>query len=541
MAARREFVCSSAAAMALWVFLSLLCAFLSTEVHAIGCPANSSADSLRIVSEYMIHRPSDSFGPLFFDEQRNVLLFTVTNEVWRIPIMTNSSEMFVCNSSTQSWENARQYAVDVENGMIHVAATEGTKALLHSIDYNGLQIIKRNTQYVPYVNAFAGSAQCVLYLNTSKMLVTAFRESGIVIFNTADPAVPAASYFIDPSTYSYANISSCILDPGRNKMHFLAQNSSTMIRIEYDIGQNITKTTSFPAEVSVAQKTMGLVSPDNNRLFLANSNTSQFIQALPYEGSNATYFNLPGGYSFTAMAADHFRRRVYYFTNDPAAPIYMFHDYEQFPPTSPLRTLPLYYTSIQPLMTTYTTRNITVYQAYFAKNQDLAFFVTDPLDTSVAVDIMAVTTSSCPDSFGVCHQTSQGNCGCAPKADAAYPVFKAACNQATFDYTPRLDFPIEICPGNPVPTPPVVATPPSVPATAPTEPAAAVSTAPTEPAAAVSTAPTEPAAAVSTAPTEPAAAVSTAPTEPAAVTTAPTEPAAVSTAPTTTAPASTAA
>ncbi|GBG65010.1 hypothetical protein CBR_g48757 [Chara braunii] len=434
-----------AALAAFVVFAVLSCA---RDVSGIGCPANSSADSLRMVAEYMLHRPAETFGELYFDELRSALLFTVNSEVWRIPIDSTSTQVFVCNSSAQSYENAKEFAVDITSGVVHVGATEAWYSpVLYSIDYNGLQLeMKGKVSLGGFVGQWAGSPTCVLYVNSTKTIVTVFRQSGVVVLNGSNPYQPQPLTSIQAASFGGANLTSCILDERSNKAYIIGQNFSSTLVITLELGSYvISSTQALRPEMSGAMETIGVVSPDNNKLYLANSNFSQFVQADPNMVSAGMYVNYtaPGAY-FHSVATDPFRKLIYYFSSDTTAPIFSLRSYENIPPLGPTRILPLFYTPATSLPLTYIGRNLTVYKATFAKYQDLAFFVTDPRGPSHGANVVAVSTSSCPDGNSVCASVTQGNCGCYANPYSVYATADVSCS-AWYNYTARDAYPTIPC------------------------------------------------------------------------------------------------
>eukprot|EP00850_Spirogloea_muscicola_P020904 SM000230S07340 [mRNA] locus=s230:31324:35533:- [translate_table: standard] len=284
-----------AAALATAVPILLLLVGSLQVADGAGCPAAGGigATGLHELSELPLHR-SKEYGPIFLDENRGILLFSVENELWRLPVNLQSSQVFdSCNFSSRTYasDDAKTpFVLNKALGLAYVAFSRNGNPGLAIIDYSG-----------------------------------SLNEISEILFNISslkvDPRSPKCILF-DQST-AVEGIFAC--QQFNRQGLFFAKKDSTLTVVFVDLdATNSTLSSSSTLNLTSDGAMTVIVDPSEGMAYFGADNPPTYGKinvTSPLSTRQQEAYLLPAAESFQAVLFDNYRRFIYWATASASLPL----------------------------------------------------------------------------------------------------------------------------------------------------------------------------------------------------------------------------
>eukprot|EP00850_Spirogloea_muscicola_P003015 SM000012S25277 [mRNA] locus=s12:58618:62181:- [translate_table: standard] len=358
-----------AAALATAVPILLLLVESLQVASGAGCPAAGGvgATGLHELSELPLHR-SKEYGPMFLDENRGILLFSVENELWRLPVNLQSSQVFdSCNFSSRSYasdDDKTPFVLNKALGLAYVAFSRSGNPGLAIIDYSGsLNEMSEVLFNISSLNLDPGSPKCILFDSSTGRSLLGFETVGIAAVDASDPYHPFLIHWYP----AVEGIFAC------QQLHrqglFFAKKDSILTVVFVDLdATNSTLSSSSTFNVTSDGAMNVVVDPSEGMAYFGADNPPSYGKinvTSPLSTRQQEAYLLPAAGSFQAVLFDNYKRFIYWATASASLPLLRSPwGSQDFNITLQTLTTGVSFTSGQ---------NLTVYSGVFAESTDLAF------------------------------------------------------------------------------------------------------------------------------------------------------------------------
>eukprot|EP00850_Spirogloea_muscicola_P014768 SM000108S14212 [mRNA] locus=s108:262319:265996:+ [translate_table: standard] len=304
----------TAAALATAVPLLLLLVESLQVAGGAGCSAAGGvgASGLHELSEFLLHR-TKGYGPMILDENRGILLYAVENELWRLPVNLQSTQVFdSCNYSSRTYAsyNAKTpFVLNKALGLAYVAFSRSGNPGLAIIDYSGsLNQISEVLFNISSLNLDPGSPSCILFDSSTGQSLLGFETVGIAAVDASDPYHPFLIHWYPAAE----GIFTC------QQLHrqglFFAKKDSTLTVVFIDLdAKNSTLTSSSTFNLTSDGAMTVVVDPSEGMAYFGADNPPTYGKinvTSPLSTRQQEAYFLPAAGSFQAVLFDNYKRQA---------------------------------------------------------------------------------------------------------------------------------------------------------------------------------------------------------------------------------------